>query len=552
MVLAKTVSSLEKILIRDTFESKAEIKTLKAARGERVSFQLMVFKPIDPVRQNGVSLKIANRSKLSKYISMYRVAHVPSELPAYLERSDDDYISKEPGFYPDVLFPVKDKNLIKADRYNCTSIWYTLELPQDLEVGSYPINITITDNADEVSTKVKVVIEVKNAVIGKSDLKMSQWFHCDCIADHFGVKMMSEKHWKLIENFIKTAAHIGITMLLTPLFTPALDTKIGAERPTMQLVKIEKNGDKYSFNFDLLDRWVNICHKYGIKYFEMSHLFTQWGANACPKIVVKENGKDVKLFGWHVASNDPLYENFLSQFLPAINEHIQKLGIAENCYFHISDEPSDKRENDYDNYSRAKSIVSKYITNVKIMDALSNVAYYDNGLVEYPVPATNHIGPFLERTFKERWCYYCCSQGQDVANRFFAMPSYRNRVSGVQLYMYDMDGFLQWGYNFYYSAGSECLINPFATTDGLQAWPSGDPFSVYPYNNGAIESLRAVVFYEGLQDRLLLLELEKKIGKEKVKQLVLDLAGGELTFDSYPRNAEFYVKLHDTVLDMLD
>ena len=50
----------------------------------------------------------------------------------------------------------------------------------------------------------RVVVSVKNAVIDKNDLIFTQWFHCDSIADYFGVKMMSERHWKLIEQFIKT------------------------------------------------------------------------------------------------------------------------------------------------------------------------------------------------------------------------------------------------------------------------------------------------------------------------------------------------------------
>jgi hypothetical protein len=54
----------------------------------------------------------------------------------------------------------------------------------------------------------------------------------------------------------------------------------------MQLVGVSKNGDKYTFDFTLLDKWVALCRKYGIEYFEMSHLFTQWGVGYCPKIIV--------------------------------------------------------------------------------------------------------------------------------------------------------------------------------------------------------------------------------------------------------------------------
>ena len=549
MVEAKVISSLERVMLTDDFDSFETVKTLNAARGERTSFQVV----IKNAKLGSMSeLKMSVRSKLLGSISTARVGHVPSEMPAYLERSDDDYITKKPGLFPDVLYPVKRTDIVRSDRYYPDTLWFTVDVPSDTQPGDYPVCITFTDIKDETKTKVRVVVSVKNAVIEKSDLIFTQWFHCDSIADYFGVKMMSERHWKLIEQFIKTAARTGITMLLTPLFTPPLDTAVGTERPTMQLVRVVKTGDRYDFDFTLLRRWVELCRKYGIEYFEMSHLFTQWGVCACPKIVVSVDGRDEKLFGWHVEAMSDMYKNFLSQFLPALTAELKGLGIAGKCYFHISDEPSaDPEKPDYQNYLAAKTFVAPYLKDFKIMDALSHVEFYDNGLIEYPVCATNHLAPFMERDIKERWCYYCCSQGDKVANRFFAMPSYRNRISGVQLYVGDMAGFLQWGYNFYYSARAVHKIDPYVTSDGLRSWPSGDPYSVYPYKGTAVESIRSVVFFEGLQDRMLLKMLECKIGRDRVLALITELAGGELTFEEYPRNARFLVELHDRVLEML-
>lgn len=549
MLQAKIISSLEKVMPNSTFDCFEEVKEITAAKGERVSFQIPVFNPIESTRHRVVKFDVSLRSKLSKFINISKVGYVPSMMPVYLERYSGEYISTEPGYFPDVLYPVKNKKGIETNLYLPTTLWFTIELPKDIEADKYPVCITIEDPKAESNVKIKlrVVINVKNVVMPKNDLCFTQWFHCDSIADYFGVKMMSSRHWQLIERFIKVGAHTGFTMILTPLFTPPLDTGVGCERPTMQLVGIEKKGDKYEFDFSLLDKWVDICHKYGIEKFEMSHLFTQWGVGFCPKIVVKVDGKDEKLFGWHVASDSELYYNFLSQFLPALTAHLKELGIDKNCYFHISDEPSAAH---YENYLKAKNFVTKYLKGFKIMDALSNIEFYDNGLIEYPVCATNHIEPFMERDIKERWCYYCCSQGELVANRFMAMPSYRNRVIGIQLYMNDMYGFLQWGYNFYYSRHAKFKVDPYAVTDAAQAFPSGDAFSVYPYENGAIESLRTVVFYEAIQDRMLLKALEAKIGKEAVKKMVRDIAGCEVNFKEC-LDAKTVTKIHDTVIDML-
>lgn len=550
MIRAKIISSLEKVRLINKLEDFETVKVLKAARGERVSFQVVAQDPPSKEEPRAMGLHLALRSKLSKYIKGFFVGQVPMALPAYLERCSGEYLTTEPGLIPDVLYPLK-KQKYYTQPYSLVNFWYTVELPEEIEPGKYPVCITLKGVKDEKNAKVRVVIEVVDTVIPKSDLRYTQWFHCDCIATHFGVKMQSEKHWKLIEKFIATAAHTGVNMILTPIFTPPLDTAIGSYRQTMQLVDIAKDGEKYSFGFEKLERWVELCKKYGIRYFEMAHLFTQWGACATPKIEAVVDGKLQRIFGWDVSSDSAEYAAFLKQFLPALLAELEKLGIKENCYFHISDEPNKAPDKpDFVNYGKAKELVKPLLQGCKIIDALSHIDFYDNGLIELPVPGTNHAEPFLERDIKERWCYYCCSQGQLVANRFMSMPSYRNRVTGVQLYMNDMAGFLQWGFNFYYSRHSEFPVDPYQVTDCIHAFPSGDAFSVYPYENGAIESLRAVVFYEGLQDRMLLKALEAKIGKDATKKMVTELAGKEITFTEC-LDAKTLTAIHDKALELL-
>ncbi len=552
MIKIKAVSSLEKALATDNFYGFDQLRSIKAARGERVSFQVLIKNLYEKKRKVYANVWVGDEFK--KYARVSRVGHVPVRLATYLQRSDDNYISKEPGLYPDVLYPITEKDDIPCEIYTITSVLITIDLPKNIKSGKHTIEVFAYDNKTEQTQSVKVTLEVKKTVMPKNDLIFTQWFHCDSIASYFDVPMMSKKHWYLIEQFIKTAARTGITMLLTPMFTPPLDTAVGGERPTMQLVRVEKHGEKYEFDFTLLDKWFKLCKKYGIEYFEMSHLYTQWGVTNCPKIVVNEDGEDKKLFGWHVDAHGDMYKNFLSQFLPALTAHLKDLGIADKCYFHISDEPSASPEKpDLENYRKAREFISPYLKDFKIMDALSNIDFYQTGLVDIPVCSTEHIDPFMEEDIDERWTYYCCGPtDQNYSNRFIAMPSCRTRVIGIQMYANDIVGFLQWGYNFYFSERSKYKIDPYQITDGDNSWPAGDTFSVYPYNNGAIESIRTVVFYDGIQDRMLLKALEAKIGKDAVKEMLTNLAdGNKITFRDYPTDKAFITLVHDTVLDML-
>ncbi|MDQ6423581.1 hypothetical protein RB620_29645 [Paenibacillus sp. LHD-117] len=82
-----------------------------------------------------------------------------------------------------------------------------------------------------------------------------------------------------------------------------------------------------------------------------------------------------------------------------------------------------------------------------------------------PIPSNDHIGPFLENKVPDLWTYYCCAQYKEVSNRFFSMPSGRNRIIGSQLYKFDIAGFLHWGFNWWSTFLSRKPINPYLVTD---------------------------------------------------------------------------------------
>ena len=154
------------------------------------------------------------------------------------------------------------------------------------------------------------------------------------------------------------------------------------------------------------------------------------------------------------------------------------------------------------------------------MDALSNIKFYKKGLVTLPVPANDHIESFIG-VVPELWTYYCCVQVRGVSNKFFSMPSQRNRILGFQMYKFDVKGFLHWGYNFWFKQYSVGPVDPFVETDAGGSFPSGDSYVVYPGEDGKpLQSLRLKVFYDAFQDMRALQLLEGLIGRDKTMQIL--------------------------------
>lgn len=547
---ALQVSAMEKVFPVSTPSTEGARTCYSGLKGEIVSFQIAYY-----AESHGFAKAEAKiTSPLKEYVRIRKVALVPCAYPCG-DRWDEDYLTTAPGLYPDRLEVLEHSETedcytgIPLIHGQWRSLWIDVEIPQTAEAGTYPVEIELLHKG-EVLTQERVEIQIIDAVLPQLPIPHTEWFHSDCLANYYEVEVFSEDYWRIVENFVRTAAKHRQNMLLTPLFTPPLDTAIGGERRTVQLIDVTVDADGgYQFGFEKLHRWVKMAKDCGIRFFEMSHLFTQWGAIAAPKIMGVKNGEYQQLFGWDTDASGNEYREFLHAFLTALKPELEKLGIAEDTYFHVSDEPTMQQ---IDTYRAAKEIISEELKGYGMFDALSDYGFYEQGLVQQPVCALDHITPFLKSREEGKgpeklWGYYCVGQATKVSNRFIVQPGYRTRVLGAQLYKYELAGFLQWGYNFYNSALSVRQINPYECTDADGAFPSGDAFVVYPGKGGVPEeSQRIMLMDEAMSDYCAMTLLEQLCGREAVLEC-LEQGDEQLCLDEYPRNKEYLTVVRERI-----
>jgi len=537
----KLLSSLEKVFPDRLPEACPVTGNFTVLQNDCISFQVGLFLQYS---SPGV-IKVSIDSPIKELIRLRSVNNVVSNFTNF-PLIDDDYLMTGPGIAPDLLLPLPE-NRIQVAPMQWNAVWVDVEVPKEFTPGVYPIILEFHASQEwagiinEDSSRQQVMVEVLGAELPEQKLICTHWFYTDCIADYYDVEPFSEVHWEYLEKFVQSAVRAGNNMLLTPLFTPPINTEPRYERITTQLVKITEKDEIYSFDFSELHRWVKMARSNGITHFEMNHLFSQWGALYTPKIVV--NGE--KRFGWHVKADTREYRVFLDQFLPALITELNALGIADKSYFHISDEPQESQE---ESYAVAVKMVEPYLKDFPVMDALSDYLFYQKGLVRNPIPSTDHIEPFLENKVPGLWTYYCVGQSTGVSNRFLCMPSYRNRIIATQLFKYDIEGFLHWGFNFYNDSLSISAVNPFLITDAGQAFLSGDSYLVYPGKRGEpLESIRYMVFREAMHDLRAFQLLESLVGKETVVALIEEDADEPITFSCYPKSQKYLLELRDKV-----
>ena len=476
-------------------------------------------------------------------VQVCHVDLVAAGLPAPAD-ADDGYLATQPSLLPDLLTPLDASVdgalttvVLQAHHMGWNAVWVSVP------AFSGTITVTVT-HADSNLFEQTVSVTGVDLTHHDSDFINTQWLHPDCLGTYFHVPMWSEQHWHALANHVRAATQMGVNSLLTPIWSPPLDTAVGTYRPATQLLDISYDGT-YHFATERLDRWVDMALDAGIRYLELPHLFTQWGAHACPQFIVKTTEGEQRRFGWDTEATSPKYRAFVEQLIPFLIGYFRGRNLGDAIWWHISDEPD---ETNRSSYQAARKQVIDLLEGQMVGDALSDPDYID--LVDHPIVATTAVTRFREAGYEPSWVYYCVGQANAVANRFIAQRPIRHRMLGLQLFCANSRGFLHWAFDFYYSQLSVRPINPFADSSAGGAFFSGDPFVVYPADDlGVYYSLRYEMLRAAFEDLVLFHDAAKRIGREEVLRIMdpdrtVDFSSGWISEGDYlARRARLFERL---------
>lgn len=534
------VNSLEKIL--PSRRPRLLVKGGEMLANEKFAFQVS-FSSSD---QNHIGCQLKVQSPISDRITVRKVDYV---MGLHTLRPDHDgyILGEDEKVFPDILRPPSPEGESVPISAN-TVFWVDVHDEGGIPAGEYEIKFFLYGRDGALLAGDSYILKVLSGKIARENgLILTNWLHSDCICEYYGLSPMSDGYFSMLKKYMECAARHGLTMVYVPLFTPPLDTKMGGERLTVQTVDVKAEGGTYSFGFEKLDRYIDTAISCGIKYFELSHLFTQWGAEFCPKVMAHTQEGYKRIFGWEDRADGERYRDFLAQLLPKLTGYLERKGIAERSFIHISDEPN---ETSLSRYGGHRKFMKQFTKGIKYMDALSHFEFYGKGYVDLPAVSLSAVERFSGVKGKIM-VYNCCSEYKNfLSNKFLNMPSLRTRVLGIQLYRNRVRGYLNWGFNFYNSALSLKRINPFLVTDADGGFQAGDPFVVYPGSDGPLDSLRLELFFHSVQDYNALLALEQKMGRNFVDGL-LERHGFKQNFTDYPREENSFLKFRSEVNRLL-
>lgn len=426
----------------------------------------------------------------------------------------DELVRIAPCEIPDVLLAEKS---ITVPANTTQPIWLTFYVPPDTPGGNYKGKVLIKTSQGDFEIEVFLRVFPFN-LPSKSPIWLTNWFNPWNIAKFHNVTMWSDDFWRIVKNYAKDMAEHRQNVIITPV---------------LSLTKIKRQNGKLIFDFSLFDKWVEVFKEAGvIGRIEGGHLGgREGGAWEAKEFVlsgytVEENGQEK----WvpEVRISSPEAENFLSQFLPALQKHLEERGWLGIYVQHLADEPIDINA---ESYCLFASYVRHYAPKIPIIEA--NQTTEIAGYIDIWVPLLNYFHRDL--TFYQRrpqkeevWFYTCLAPTGKYPNRLLDYPLIKVRLLHWMNWLYKTQGFLHWGLNYWSDKPFEDL-----EPGGL---PPGDSCIIYPGKEGPLDSLRWEILREGMEDCAYLCLLQSlSNSREKGEKICRTIIRDITDYDKNPR-----------------
>jgi hypothetical protein len=401
----------------------------------------------------------------------------------------DELTAIAPAFVPDVLYDNIPYVPVWKGRTRCA--WVTFDVPRDARHGTYTGKVTVFANEEQID--VPVILHVHDVTVpAERNLKMTNWVYLDQMARWHSCTLFDERFWQMVKVYAENMASHRQNMIIIPLYRFYTDAR---------LVDFAADGGNLLIDFTKFDRWVQTFLDAGFEYIEGSHLGWIDGTVYC------YFARDGQVVAEDHPADSPEAERYLSQFLPALQAHLEEKGWLDIYYQHLRDEPGEAHKALYD---KLMELRRTYGPRIQTIEA-THSPEIDPPTIMVPVLSHLHLQLDFYKQMQEKgqevWFYTACGPNQTYANRFLDYHLLKVRYLHWLNFKYGIHGYLCWGYNYW------STLSPF--TEHSMTWavgplPPGDSNIVYPTPRGLLDSIRWETLRDGIEDYELLKMLEAK------------------------------------------
>lgn len=455
-------------------------------------------------------------------IELVRSEHLSGKISFEDSVLDDDGIYKK-----DRILNQTAKNL--SEGYH--NLWVDLLVTKS---GLSEVNINVYSSEgfeDEVLIETATLkLEVADCSQPSNNVFfLDLWQHLSSIARYYNVKLFSNRHFEIIENFLRTLANAGqkVCNLIVSDYSWAgqnchsiLKNKSSLYEYNIIDIKISKN--KLILDFSSFDRYLYLCEKLGMaEEINIFGLIGNWQDKKFGS-PIKDFPDPIRLRAYDIDSDKYVFISefkYVKQYILEILEHLRKLDIVHKTKI-MADQPKTA-----ESISELENFILSFNDSIKFKYAIKDDGFFENytgetesfSIILYQFLAERSNNNFYKNISNMTW--YVCWKPSNL-NQFIKSPLIESRLVGYYTYLFGFKGFLRWNY---------CLWTTDPNADIRyrgDRWPAGDMFFVYPGKDGyPEESLRFKQLTYGIQDFNFFKYCEQKLSREVVLNTIKKVTG---------------------------
>ncbi|MBO5906930.1 MAG: DUF4091 domain-containing protein [Clostridia bacterium] len=478
------------------FFSDSDTITLEAAKGERISVQLLL--------RNDVRIKfkedVAEKTLIVNDIKIKQICGEKFDT-GRINAGAQEYISFADGItYPDAV-----SNGVKSEILPNTTGGFIISFDISCEQssGEYEFKINFIHNIEGLEKELSATVKLKiyNVTVpspANAAYSIEHFTNPACEDMLHGVgydyPIFSEKFWEFMDEYAKSLKNCRSNVYR---IYPIRLLGAAGSRRTAQ--------GTWVFDFTLFDRMIKLLNESGaIKLYSIQDPLKSWDGKEIEAI--GESGESI-----YIHLDDPDAEIWAREYFTALYEHIKQTDDVSRWIMHIQDEPCNA-----DVWIKVCEWVNKYMPTFRTGNPICrDIAAKIKDFADILIPIfyeaeenKNFYQEILESGACDVWGYCCCDPSQShYLNRFIDRPAIQPRLISWATYSMGFSGFLHYGYSYWQKTP------PFAPFSiGEYSSYKGDSMLIYPdpVSNSYKESIRYINLCDGAQDFELLKIVEKK------------------------------------------
>jgi len=439
---------------------------------------------------------------------------------------DDDRVYKaDLLLHDEVIFVEKEK---------IQPVWIEIQIPKDAlprtYIGKVKVYTQCMFGDEELIKTLDFKISVRDVELPEPKdftFYLDLWQHPSNIARKYEVHLWSDEHFKILENYVRSLAELGqkaITVIASEIPWSGQRCYRVKNYPSdlfeYSMIRVEKDETGYHYDFSAVERYINLCMKYGIdKEIEVFGLINIWLDPDYGYTSIVEDYPDGIRIRYYDRTDGAFKYIRKGEDIKTYIKAIERFFIEKNLIDRVrivADEPGD-----IEKYRRSLETIKEVAPNFKFKSAINHPEFIEEfkDKISDFVPVLPGVCEKWEllRELKNKvsgrilW-YVCC--WPPYPNTFISSPLVESRLIGILTAFMGFDGFLRWNYTVWPENPRERISYRFPH------WKAGDTNFVYPGKDGRpILTLRYKNLKRGIEDYELLMMLRKICGESELEFL---------------------------------